>query len=70
MWILILTLHMAPSGLTHHAVAIATAEFNDAKACDMARDTWLRAHVPNRTEYKLGTAYCFPKSSTIPERKQ
>ena len=69
MWILILTLTIPGGyGITPHAIAVA--EFTDAKACDLARDTWISAHVPKRTTGNLSTAYCFPKSSTIPERKQ
>lgn len=61
MWILILTLQYYGTA----ASSMTTAEFNDAKACDMARDAWIANHRQGQA-----TAFCFPKSSTIPERKQ
>lgn len=61
MWILILTIQWSP----YHPAAMATAEFSDAKACSIAAESWTAKHKKSDL-----SAFCFPKSSTIPERKQ
>lgn len=65
MWILIITVYYSAT----YPSSMAVAEFSDAKACDMARTAWLAKYGGDKREH---SAFCFPKSSTIPapEKKQ